>query len=170
MKNLLLFSLCSFFLVSCTSDFLENDKLLQKLLQASEQPFTLCASDFLVNEKSKHTERFYYHDRSIYSPWHGMTVKVYDGDKLINEYKYVRSVKTMFRGSTKITLSDNNEIFIGDNYNVVTYEEGRCAMLYNGDVICIPFDGSSFEDYGYFSDYYYKSDEDDYKEFYNIKD
>lgn len=144
MKKLLLLSLCSLFLVSCGSDFLES-------------------------EKSKHPERFYYQGRSLYSPWFGTTVKVYDGNKLINEYKHVRSVKTRFRGSTKIVLSDYNEIFIGNNYNVVTYEEGgRCAMLYNGDVICIPFDGSSFEDYGYFSDHYYKCDEDEYKEFYNI--
>lgn len=146
MKKVILLCLCSLFLVSCGSDFLEN-------------------------EKSKHPERFYYLDRTINYPWFGTTVKVYDGNTLINEYKHVRGVRTMLRGFTKITLSDYNEIFIGNNYNVVTYEEGgHCAMLYNGDVICIPFDGSNFEDYGYFSDYYYKSDEDDYKEFYKIKD
>lgn len=138
MKKLLLLSLCSLFLVSCGSDFLEN-------------------------EKSKHPERFYYHDRCFY----GTTVKVYDGNKLINEYKHVRNVKTMFRGSTKIILSNNSEIFISNNYNIVTYKEGYCAMLYNGDVICI---GTSFEDYGYFTDYCYSYHEDDYKEFYNIKD
>lgn len=145
MKKVILLCLCSLFLVSCGSDFLEN-------------------------EKSKHPERFYYQGRSLYSPWHGTTVKVYDGSTLINEYNHVRNVRTMLRGSTKIKLSDYNEIFIGSNYNVITYEEGPCAQLYNGDVICIPSDGSSFEDYGYFSDHYYKYLEDDYKEFYKIKD
>lgn len=169
MKKLLLLSLCSLFLVSCGSDFLENDKLLQKLLGLSEQPFTLSASDFLINEKSKHPERFYYLDRTINYPWHSKMVKVYDGNRLINEYKHVRSVRSMLRGSTKIKLSDHNEIFIGNNYNIVTCEEGYCVMLYNGDVICFPSE-VNLEEYGYFSDYCDKSDEDDYKEFYNIKD
>jgi hypothetical protein len=145
MKKLLLLSLCSLFLVSCGSDFLEN-------------------------EKSKHPERFYYHNGSVYGPWQGFTVKVYDGNKLINEYNSVRSVKTLLRGVTKIKLSDNNEIFIGDNYNIITREDGYCARLLNGDVICIPFDGSRFKDYGYFTDDCYIYDKDDYKEFYNIKD
>lgn len=144
MKKVILLCLCSLFLVSCGSDFLEN-------------------------EKSKHPERFYYLDRTIHDPWHSKIVKVYDGDKLINEYKHVRSVKTVFRGSTKIVLSDFSVILIGNNYNVVTYQEGYCAKLYNGDIVCIPALGN-FEDYGYFSDCYYKYNEDDYKEFYKIKD
>lgn len=150
MKKLVLLCICSLFLVSCGSDFLEND--------------------FLKNEKSKHPERFYYNSSSINGPWFGKTVKVYDGDKLINEYNHVRKVKTMLRGVTKIKLSDNIEIFIGSHYNIITYEDGYCAQLYNGDIVSIPVNEFNFEDYGYFPDHYFSSyHEDAYKEFYNIK-
>lgn len=173
MKKLVLLCLCSLFLVSCTK-----------------------TSDFLESEKLKHPERFYYHDHNVDNPWFGQNVKVYDeGTRTV--YKYVKNVKTEPE-FTKIKLSDNNEIIISSKCDVSALECGYCVKLYNGDVICtgvilledvyylrpdtelLEYElievGKDFDlvdclaRTGHFSDFCYKSDEDDYKEFYNIKD